>query len=320
VIDVAPTILEAAGLPEPVSVNGLQQDPIEGVSMLYSFDDPNAPEHHEVQYFEMFGNRALYNDGWMARTIHSAPWDDKPMTTIANDKWELYHVAEDFSMSTDVAGQYPEKLAQMQELFLAEAVKYDVLPIDDRKLELFNPKFAGRPDLMFGRTTLTLGEGMGGLLENDFINTKNTSYTIEAEVETGGSTANGVILAQGGRFGGYSLYVKDGIPIFDYNYLGLDQTKISGSSPLPSGKSTVKMDFAYEGGRGGGGTVTLTVDGKSIGSGKIAKTEPNIYSADETANVGVDMETPVSDDYTLESSKFTGKIHKVTINTTPESK
>jgi arylsulfatase len=264
----------------------------------------------------MFGNRALYNDGWMARTIHVAPWG-RPTTTLENDTWELYHVAEDFSMSTDVAKKYPVKVAELQDRFIAEALKYNVLPLDDRLIELANPQVAGRPDLMFGRTTLTLTEGMAGLLENDFINTKNTSYTIEAEVDTSGAAASGVILAQGGRFGGYSLYVKDGTPIFAYNYLGIDHTKITGSSTLPSGKSTVKMDFAYDGGRGGSGTVTLSVNGRPVGSGKIAKTEPNVYSADETAGVGVDLETPVSDDYTLESSKFTGSIGKVTINTKP---
>jgi len=319
VIDVVPTILEAAGLPEPRVVDGIPQKPIEGVSMVYSFDNADAADRHTIQYFEMFGNRALYYDGWMARTIHSTPWGG-PKNSLEDDVWELYDGKEDFSLSTNVAKKYPQKLAELKNLFLAEATKYNVLPLDDRVLELANPKTAGRPDLMFGRTTLTLSEGMGGLLENDFINTKNTSYTIEAEVETGGSTANGVILAQGGRFGGYSLYVKDGVPIFDYNYLGLDQTKVTGSAPLPGGKSTVKMDFAYDGGRGGGGTVTLTVDGKPVGSGKVPKTEGYVYSADETANVGVDMETPVSDDYTLESSKFNGKIHRVTINTTPEAK
>jgi arylsulfatase len=317
VIDVVPTILEAAGLPEPRVVDGTPQRPIEGVSMVYSFNDAAAPDRHTIQYFEMFGNRALYNDGWMARTIHSEPWADAPKGRIADDTWELFNVSEDFSLANNLASRYPEKLAEMQALFLAEAIKYNVLPLDDRKLELFNPRFAGRPDLMFGRTTLVLSQGMNGLLENDFINTKNTSYSIEADIETVSTSENGVILAQGGRFGGYSLYVKDGTPVFVYNYLGLDQTKITASAPLPAGKSTLKMDFAYEGGRGGGGTVTLSVDGKQVGTGKIPKTQPNIYSADETAGVGVDMETPVTDDYTLESSKFTGSIGKVTINTQP---
>jgi arylsulfatase A-like enzyme len=312
VIDVVPTILEAIGLPEPRVVDGIPQRPIEGVSMVYSFDDAAAADRHTIQYFEMFGNRALYDDGWMARTIHSPPWGN-PTNRIADDKWELYHVAEDFSMSTDVASRYPEKLAELQELFLAEALKYDVLPMDDRKVELFDPRVAGRPDLMFGRTTFTLSEGMHGLLENDFINTKNTSYTIEADVETDG-LGNGVILAQAGRFGGYSLYLKDGVPVFAYNYLGLAVTKIAGNSTLPSGRATVTMDFAYDGGgRGKGGTVTLSVNGESVGTGRIPKTEPNIYSADETAGVGVDAETPVSDDYTRVTSEFTGTIHSVTV-------
>ncbi len=316
VIDVVPTILEAANLPQPKVVDGVPQRPIEGVSMVYSFDAANAADRHTIQYFEMFGNRALYDDGWMARTIHVTPWG-RPKNRLADDTWELYHVAEDFSMSTDVAARYPGKLAELRDRFMGEAEKYNVLPLDDRLIELANPQIAGRPDLMFGRTSLTLFQGMAGLLENDFINTKNTSYTIEAEVETGDTAANGVILAQGGRFGGYSLYVKNGVPIFAYNYLGIDKTKVTGSASLPKGNSTVKMNFSYEGGRGGGGTVTLSVDGKSVGSGKVAKTEPNVYSADETAGVGVDHETPVSDDYTLETSKFTGTIHKVTVNTKP---
>ncbi|HNP35362.1 MAG TPA: arylsulfatase [Woeseiaceae bacterium] len=318
VIDIVPTILEATGLPEPKVVDSIPQKPIEGVSMLYSFNNANAADRHTIQYFEMFGNRALYSDGWMARTIHVTPWG-KPANSLEEDTWELYNVAEDFSMSTDLAKKYPGKVAELQDRFLAEARKYNVLPLDDRLIELANPDVAGRPDLMFGRTKLTLSEGMAGLLENDFINTKNTSYTIEAEIETEGTATNGVILAQGGRFGGYSLYVIDGIPVFTYNYLGIDKTRIAGNAALPSGASVVKMDFAYDGGRGGSGTVTLSVDGKTVGSGKVAKTEPNVYSADETAGVGVDHETPVSDDYTLESSKFTGTISKVTINTKPSN-
>jgi len=318
VIDVVPTILEVAGLPQPRVVDGVPQRPIEGVSMAYSFDDANAPDRHTIQYFEMFGNRGLYNDGWMARTIHAPPWAE-PQNRIADDTWELYHAAEDFSLSTDVASKYPQKLAELQELFLAEALKYNVLPMDDRRIELADPRIAGRPDLMFGRTTLTLGEGMTGLLENDFINTKNSSYTIEAEIEADGS-ANGVILAQGGRFGGYSLYVKDGTPIFAYNYLGLTTTKVTGSSKLPGGTSTVKMDFAYDGGgRGKGGTVTLSINGQTVATGMVPQTEPNVYSADETAGVGVDMETPVSDDYTRSNNEFTGKIHKVTVALRDES-
>jgi arylsulfatase len=315
VIDVVPTILEAIGVPQPKVVDGIPQRPIEGISMAYSFDDADAADRHTIQYFEMFGNRALYYDGWMARTIHSPPWGS-PQNRLSEDTWELFHVDEDFSLSTDVASQHPQKLTELKELFLAEAIKHNVLPMDDRREELFDPRTAGRPDLMFGRTTLTLSEGMAGLLENDFINTKNTSFTIEADIETGNGLANGVILAQGGRFGGYSLYVKDGTPIFAYNYLGLESTKVAGSTTLPAGRSMLKMDFAYDGGgRGKGGTVILTIDGQSVGTGQVPKTEPTVYSADETAGVGVDSETPVSDDYTRATSEFTGTIHKVTIST-----
>jgi len=182
-------VLQAAGLPQPKMVNGLRQIPIEGTSLVYSFDDAKAPERHTTQYFEMFGNRAIYHEGWFARTIHVPPWGI-PENRIAADTWELFHVAEDFSMSTDVAGQHPDKLAEMRSLFLAEAVKYDVLPMDARRLELFNPRVAGRPDLMFGRTSLTLRDGMAGLLENDFINVKNASFTIDAEIDAGGGVTH----------------------------------------------------------------------------------------------------------------------------------
>ena len=203
----------------------------------------------------------------------------------------------------------------LQEVFFGEAIKYKVLPLDDRRQELFNPKLAGRPDLMFGRKSLTLYEGMNGLLENDFINIKNTSFEIVAEIETGDKPANGVIVAQGGRFGGWSLYVKDGKPTFTYNYLGIDRYSATASAKLPKGKSTVKMDFAYDGGKkpGAGGTATLFIDGKSVGSAKVGQTQFSIFSADETAGVGIDTETPVSEDYDRESSKFADKIDKVTI-------
>jgi arylsulfatase len=216
VIDVVPTILEAAGLPQPRMVNGVPQRPIEGTSMVYSWDYPNAPDRHQIQYFEMFGNRGVYFDGWFAGTVHVKPWAS-PENRFPEDTWELYRVREDFSMSTDLAEQHPDVLAKLQQVFLGEAVKYKVLPLDDRREELFNPKLAGRPDLMFGRTSLTLYEGMDGLLENDFINVKNTSFEIVADIETTDKPANGVVVAQGGRFGGWSLHVKEGVPMFTYN-------------------------------------------------------------------------------------------------------
>jgi arylsulfatase len=314
VIDVVPTILEAAGLPQPRVVNGVPQRPIEGTSMVYSWDHPKAPGQHQIQYFEMFGNRGIYFDGWFAGTVHMKPWA-KPENRFPEDTWELYRVREDFSMSTDLARQHPDVLAKLQQVFLGEAVKYKVLPLDDRREELFNPKLAGRPDLMFGRTSLTLYEGMNGLLENDFINVKNTSFEIVAKIETTNKPANGVVVAQGGRFGGWSLHVKEGVPMFTYNYLGLKYSVATGNSKLPSGKSTVKLDFAYDGGKpGAGGTATLYVDGKLVGSTKVEQTQFAIFSADETAGVGIDTETPVSEEYDRNSSKFTGSIYKVTIN------
>ncbi len=283
--------------------------------MVYTWDYPKAPGRHQIQYFEMFGNRGLYFDGWFAGTVHIKPWG-KVENRFPEDTWELYHVAEDFSMSTDLAKEHPEMLEKLQQAFLGEAVKYKVLPLDDRRQELFNPKLAGRPDLMFGRTSLTLYEGMNGLLENDFINVKNTSFEIVADIETGDEPVNGVIVAQGGRFGGWSLYLKEGVPTFTYNYLGIDYDVATASAAVPKGKSTVKMDFAYAGGKkpGAGGTATLYIDGKSVGSAKVAKTEFAVFSADETAGVGVDTETPVTEDYDRATSKFTGKIAKVTIN------
>lgn len=316
VIDVVPTILEAAGLPQPRVVNGVPQRPIEGVSMLYSFDEARAVDRHTLQYFEMFGNRGLYFDGWFAGTVHRLPWGGV-LHSFTEDTWELYNVAEDFSMSTNLATAQPAKLAELQEMFLTEAVKYKVLPLDDRLLELFNPQVAGRPDLMFGRTTLTLYEGMAGLLENDFLNVKNTSFNIVAEIETDHGPLNGVIVSQGGRFGGWSLYVKDGTLTYVYNYLGLDQYKARAKTKLPTGKSTVKMAFDYDGGKpGSGGTATLYINGKPVGSTRIDQTQFAIFSADETAGVGVDMETPVSDDYHGADSRFTGRIDKVTISLT----
>lgn len=314
VIDVVPTILEAVGVPQPRIVNGTPQREIEGTSMLYSWDDAKSPSRHQIQYFEMFGNRGIYFDGWFAGTVHLMPWG-KVENSFADDSWELYHVAEDFSMSTDLAAKHPEILEEMQKMFLAEAAKYKVLPLDDRRQELFNPEIAGRPDLMFGRTELVLGEGMNGLLENDFINVKNTSVDIVAELESGDDPANGVIVAQGGAFGGWSLYVKDGVPSYAYNYVGLNTTTITASEPLPKGKATVRMKFDYSGGDkpGEGGKVTLYINDKGVGTGEIEKTQFSIFSADETAGVGVDSETVVTDAYTRSTSEYSGKIGKVTI-------
>ncbi len=313
VIDIAPTILEAAGLPEPKSVNGTPQTPIEGVSLAYTFADPKTPSRHTTQYFEIFGNRAIYQDGWLAGTVHRAAWEFKPRTTLENDKWELYDTRSDFSLANDLAANNPDKLKEMQDLFLNEAVKYQVLPLDDRTLERLNAALVGRPDLMAGRTSLTVYQGMIGISENVFINVKNRSHAITAEVEIPKNGANGVILAQAGRFGGWSLYLKDGRPTYTYNWLGLQRYTVAAKQALPAGKATIRFEFAYDGGGvGKGGVGTLFVNGKNVATSRIERTQCCAFSADEGADVGADEGTPVTEAYKV-PFKFNGKIAKVTI-------
>lgn len=321
VIDVAPTILEAAGLPEPKVVNGIKQRPMDGVSMVYTFADAKAKEQHTTQYFEMFGNRALYQDGWFARTIHRAPWEAKgrrPLTD--NSAWELFDTRTDFSLINDLSQKEPQKLQEMQALFLAEAEKNFALPLDDRVFERVNAELVGRPDLMAGRTSLTLAEGMTGMTENVFINIKNKSKTITADIEVPeGTMAHGTLVAQGGRFGGWSFYVKDGVPAYLYNFVGLNQTEVAATEKLPSGKSTVRLEFAYDGGGvGKGGVVTIFINDKKVGEGRIERTQPMIFSADETADVGIDLATPVVEAIgSGRKSKFTGRIPSLTVKVMP---
>ncbi len=315
VIDIAPTILEAAGLPEPKTVNGVVQTPIEGTSLLYAFNDAKAPERHTTQYFEMFGNRAIYSDGWMARTIHRAPWETTNLRPLTTDVWDLYNVKEDFSLTNNLAAQQPAKLKELQALFMKEAEKYHVLPIDDRTIERMNPAQAGRPDLLGDRTSLTLYPGMQGMMENTFMNIKNRSSKITAELDIPTSGANGAILSQGGRFGGWSLFMKDGKPTYTYNFLGLARYSVTAPQALPTGHATVVLDFAYDGGGPGkGGKATLSVNGKPVAEGRIEKTQPNIFSADETADVGIDNQTPVAEGIGIgPDTRFTGTIDKITL-------
>lgn len=315
-IDIAPTVLEVAGLPEPKVVNGVPQIPIEGTSMAYSFNNANAAERHTIQYFEMFGNRALYLNGWYARTIHRAPWEVSDLPPLEDDVWELYNSREDFSLVNNLASKYPEKLEEMKDLFMAEAEKYHVLPIDDRVIVRMNAEVAGRPDIMAGRTSLTLYEGMEGMMENTFINIKNKSFTITADINISKEETQGVILAQGGRFGGWALYMKDGKPEFMYNFLGLDRYVVASTEELAKGASSVKFDFIYDGGGAGkGGKGILSVNGKEVANGRIEKTQPNIFSADETADVGLDNQTPVAlgIGYGPVETSFTGKIDKIIV-------
>ncbi len=314
VTDIGPTLMEAAGLPFPKSVNGAEQKPFEGVSMLYSFNDSKAKDRHTTQYFEMFGNRAIYHDGWVAATKHRTPWADAPDGPFAEDKWELYNVAKDFSQANDLAASNPDKLKKMQKLFLTEAIKYNVLPLDDRVFERFNAAIAGRPDLMGDRKSITLFEGMAGITENTFLNVKNISHTITAEVEIPQGGGEGVILCQGGRFAGWSLYMKDGKVSYVHNWMDKEHYTISAPTALPAGKATIRYEFAYDGGKpGSGGKGTISVNGKKVAEGRIGKTVPFLFSADETADVGTDNATPVTNEYGQRGNEFNGKIGKVTV-------
>jgi arylsulfatase A-like enzyme len=319
VIDVAPTILEAAGLPQPKVVNGTPQTPIEGTSLLYAFNDATAAERHTTQYFEMFGNRAIYRDGWLARTIHRAPWQVTNLPPLTSDVWDLYDVRNDFSLTKNLAAEQPTKLKEMQALFMTEAQKHHVLPLDDRTIERTNPTLAGRPDILGARTSLTLFEGMQGMLENTFMNIKNRSSTITAELDIPAEGANGAILSQGGRFGGWSLFMKDGRPAYTYNFLGLARYTVVAPHALSTGPATVTLDFAYDGGGAGkGGKATLYVNGTSVAEGRVEKTQPNIFSADETADVGIDNQTPVAEGIGIgPETRFTGTINKVILEVRP---
>jgi len=315
VIDVAPTVLEAVGLPEPTMVNGTKQRPMDGVSMMYTFADPKAKDRRTTQYFEMFGNRAIYHEGWVAATRHSIPWLMVPqLPPFDQDRWELYNVAEDFSQANDLAAKYPAKLKELQDLFVKEAIRNHVFPLDDRRAERFNAAIAGRPDLMGPRTSLTLYEGMTGITENAFINIKGRSHTITAEVEVPRDGSSGVIIAQAGRFGGWSLYMKDGRVHEVYNFGGLERFTVSSPQPLAPGRHTMRYDFIYDGGKpGSGGISRLSVDGQQVGEVRVPRTMPFAYSADEGVDVGTDNETPVTEDYKERDNKFTGKINKVTV-------
>lgn len=314
VIDIAPTILEAAGLPEPKVVNGTPQTPIEGVSLVYTFDDAKANSRHTSQYFEIFGNRAMYHDSWLAGTVHRAPWEMKVRRPLEDDVWELYDTRGDFSLVNDLAAKEPAKLKELRDLFMKEGARFHALPIDDRSLERLNAALVGRPDLMAGRTSLTVFDGMTGIAENVFINVKNRSHTITAEVEIPQGGGEGVILCQAGRFGGWSLYMKAGKPTYTYNFLGLEKFTVAASEVVPAGKATI--EFAFTAGRGkpgAGGTATIRVDGKKVGEAPIARTQGFFFSADEGADVGVDEGTPVTDDYKQHDNRFTGTINKVTV-------
>jgi arylsulfatase len=314
VIDVAATVLDAAGLPEPTSVHGIQQMPLHGTSMASSFDDAESPERRETQYFEMFCNRGIYQKGWTAVTRHSTPWVmGTELPSLAEDVWELY-APDDWTQAHDLAAEQPEKLADLQRLFVLEAGKYNVFPLDDRRAERFNADLAGRPQLVRGNRQVLFG-GMRRLTENSIVVTKNKSFALTAEIEVPEGGAEGVIIAQGGAFGGFSLYAKDGIPAFCYNLFGLQRFKVYGKDPLAPGEHQVRLEFAYDGGGlGKGGTATLYADGTKVGEGRVDATVPMLFSGDETTDLGSDSATPVSDDHGPAETEFTGRVRWVEID------
>jgi arylsulfatase A-like enzyme len=315
VIDVAATVLDVAGLPAPTFVNGVQQAPLHGVSMRYSFDDAEAEERHETQYFEMFGNRGIYHKGWTAVTKHKTPWILVGGTAIAfdDDVWELYDTGTDWSQARDLSKEHPDKLHELQRLWLIEATRFNVLPLDDRGVERFLPEMAGRPTLLKGNRQLLFG-GMGRLSESSVVNLKNKSHSVTAEIALPQGGGQGVIVAQGGSIGGWSLYVKDGKPRYCYNLLGVQRFYVDSEREIPSGTHQVRMEFAYEGGGlGKGGEVTLFVDGEPVGKGTVAATAAVIFSADDTCDVGFEGGALVAEDYPVPNN-FTGEVNWVQID------
>lgn len=320
VIDILPTVLDAAGLPQPTLVNGVTQQVIEGTSMRYSFDDAEAPERRTTQYFEMIGNRGIYHDGWTAVTRHGTPWlmvdgGDRP---FEDDVWELYDTRTDWTQARDLAGAMPERLQELRELFVIEAGRHQVFPLDDRVTERENPAVAGRLDLHHGRTSIVLGPRTGRLTEEAAPNVKNRSHTVTVRLEaTGGDT--GVLVAQGGRFGGWSFYCVDGRPTYTYNCYGRDLTTVRADRVLAPGPHEVSMRMDYAGGPpGDGAEVSLLVDGVAVGSGSLAATTAYYFAFDETLNVGVDRGSPVTDDYPPLHNGFHGTIHSVRFDLDPE--
>jgi arylsulfatase A-like enzyme len=313
VIDIAATVLDAAAIPQPTFVHGVQQMPLHGRSMVPTFDEPDAPEHRETQYFEMFVNRGIYHKGWTAVTRHSLPWVLTEMPAYDDDVWELYG-PDDWTQAHDLAAEQPEKLAELQRLFLIEAARYDVLPLDDRRFERFNADLAGRPQLIRGNSQILFG-GMTRLSENSVLVIKNKSHSVTAQFDVPEGGAEGVIVAQGGAFGGFSLYVKDGRPAYCYNTFGVERYKVYGSDPIPPGEHQVRMEFHYDGGGlGKGGDVKLYLDGDEVGEGRVEMTVPMVFSADETTDVGSDSATPVTDDLGPKETEFTGRIDWVQID------
>jgi arylsulfatase len=315
VIDIAPTVLEAAQLPQPTEVNGVTQKPIEGVSMVYSFDDPKAMGTRHVQYFEMMGNRAIYKDGWIAAARHGRlPWVTMGGGTgdFDHDTWELYDLANDFSEANDVSAKFPAKLKELQDAFWVEAKKYDVLPLDDRFAERGDPSL--RPSLIAGRTDFTYYAGTQ-IPEPSAANTKNTSHTIKATIDVPHGGGDGVLVAEGGAAGGFALYVKHGWPVYEYNYFAHERFRVGSDVALTPGPAVVRVDFDYDGGVGAGGMATLFINDRKVGEMRLDKTCPSRFGS-ESLDVGMDNGSPVGEGYQPPFA-YTGTIKQVEIHLAP---
>ena len=319
IIDIVPTILEAAGIKAPQMVDGIKQKPIEGISMAYTFDkaNANAPSKRKIQYFEMIANRGIYNDGWYANTTPPhGPWIlNAPLPPIGDYKWELYNIAEDYSQANDLAAKMPGKLKEMQKLFVQEATKYNVLPLNN---DTFARSLAPRPSATAGKTVFTYSGVNPGINSSNAPNILGRSYSMTAEVDVPQGGGDGMIATMGGRWGGWGLYMLKGKPVFNYNMLILAQYRWEGPDALTPGKHTIGFDYTYDGpGIAKGGSGALKVDGKVVATGKQANSIAFLQIADETFDVGVDTRTGVNDkDYQVPFA-FDGKIDKLTVNLGP---
>jgi arylsulfatase len=304
-------LLAVAGLPQPLLVNGVTQQPIEGVSMVYSFDEPDAPDRHETQYFEILGNRGIYHKGWTAVAAHNPPGAGWPHRSLTDAVWELYDTRTDWSQARNLAHQHPDKLRELQRLFLIEAARHNVLPLEDRVADLANPDTAGRP-VLARACRQRLYRGVGRLNAFSVINIKNKSHRVAAEIHVPPGGSEGVIVAQGGFPGGWSLYVKDSRPKYCYNFYGVDLFHIESTERVPPGTHNVRMEFQYDGsGPAKGGTVTLFIDDQPVGEGRVERTQPLPFASDEPLEIATDTGSPVTRDYSVR--RFTGDVHWVDI-------
>lgn len=320
-IDIVPTLYEICGITAPRELNGVPQKPIEGISFAFTFDDAKAPGRRRTQYFELGCNRGLYHDGWMASAPSFVPWEPNRSEDWSPDDqvWELYKLDEDFSQAHDIAAQHPDKLRELQDLWWAEASKYNVLPLDWRASIRMNAEAMGRPSMVGDRTSAVYYPGMIALPDGACMRMLNKSWTITADIELNDDKASGMIVTHGGLEGGYGLYLRDGKPTFVYNFLSIDRTTFTADDALGAGKATLVVDFKYDGGgMGKGGTITVSADGKTLVQGRLEKTVPIQFSLGEGLDIGMDTGSPIDFTYTMPFA-FTGRIGKVTVETFPQA-